>query len=59
MYEKVGGDYNTDYDGNRSSYSLSENRTLMIAPAYYYPFGGENVFTQYTKATSYLIYQDY
>ena len=59
VHEKSGGAYDIDYHGNGSQLSLSYDRKLYWLVNYVYPLGGENVFAQYTKATSYLIYQDY
>ena len=58
VHEKGGGYYTQDFYGNSTHFVFSGD-VFTCEMTYQYTLGGENVFAEYTKATSYLIYQDY
>lgn len=59
VHEKGGGYYTQNFYGNTTKFVFSGDDAFTCEMTYQYTLGGENVFTAYTKATSYLIYQDY
>lgn len=58
VHEKGGGHYTQDFYSNSTHFVFFDD-AFNCMMTYQYTLGGENVFTEYTKATTYLIYQDY